>query len=130
MVKVEGLRVARDPYVGVHTYCAKNEKAKRIFLVDKKISLFRPLYNVYFRVISKFSEFLEGLKREIPRYRRMARAHFDWNALDGAKDYDDTLRAHQERRQHDPTLREPAYTNWLVGRSSRAWPGAYLLGFR
>ena len=28
-------------------------------------------------------EFIVGLKKEIPRYRRMARAHFDWNSLDG-----------------------------------------------
>ncbi len=38
-------------------------------------------------------EFLEGLKSEIPRYRRMARVHFDWKALDGATEYDDTSSA-------------------------------------
>ena len=32
-------------------------------------------------------EFLEGVKKEIPRYRRMARAHFEWNSLDGAEEY-------------------------------------------
>ena len=35
------------------------------------------------------TEFLEGLKKEIPRYRRMARAHFEWNSLDDAEDYNE-----------------------------------------
>ncbi len=33
------------------------------------------------------NEFVEALKKEIPPYRRMARAHFDWNSLDGAQEY-------------------------------------------
>jgi hypothetical protein len=69
-------------------------------------------------------EFLEGLKKEIPRYRRMARAHFDWNALDGSKEYEESLRVRRERREHDPTVREPAYTNWWddpAERGRRIW---------
>jgi hypothetical protein len=42
----------------------------------------------------------------------MARAHFDWNSLDDAKEYDDKQREHNEGRVHDPTLQEPAYPNW------------------
>jgi hypothetical protein len=33
-------------------------------------------------------------------------------ALDGANEYDEKLRAHNEGREHDQTLREPTSTNW------------------
>ncbi len=70
------------------------------------------------------TEFLEGVKKEIPRYRRMARAHFEWNSLDGAQDYNDKRREQNDRRVHDPTLWEPAYSNWKhdpAERDRRIW---------
>ena len=69
-------------------------------------------------------EFVEALKNEIPRYRRMARAHFDWNALDGAKEYNEKIQELNAGRGNDPTLREPAYPNWEhdpAERGRRIW---------
>jgi hypothetical protein len=120
-------------------YIQAEGKLHNLYLAFKGAELFDPLRVVQMSeagtllqvdLLHRFGfpeftiEFLEGLKREIPRYRRKARAHFDWNALDGANDYNDTLRAHQERTQHDPTLREPAYTNWWddpAERGRRIW---------
>jgi hypothetical protein len=46
-------------------------------------------------------EFLEGVKKEISRYRRMARAHFEWNSLDGAEEYNEKHR--EQNAKHDPS---------------------------
>ena len=88
-------------------YIHEEEKLHNLYLAFKGAEIFDPLRVVQMSeagtmlqvdLLNRFgfpeftNEFLEGLKTEIPRYRRMARAHFDWNALDGAKEYDDALR--------------------------------------
>jgi hypothetical protein len=56
--------------------------------------------------------FIAGLKEEILRYRRMARAIFDWNSLEGAEEYEKQRRRRLEAREHYPTLRAPEYKKW------------------
>ena len=88
-------------------YIHEEGKLHNLYLAFKGAEIFDPLRVVQMSeagtmlqvdLLNRFgfpeftNEFLEGLKTEIPRYHRMARAHFDRNALDGAKEYDDALR--------------------------------------
>jgi hypothetical protein len=64
--------------------------------------------------------FIAGLKEEIPRYRRMARAFFDWSTMEGAEEYEKQRRRRLEAREHDPTLRIPEYKRWEDDPAERA----------